>query len=216
MAWTLLQLKDLVANALGANTGSTPTTIRDNCINQARRVFYSERQWSFLFKTASVSLTTQVGNLPTDYNKKFQPLGVYYYIGSVKYEYHQVSWQDVAMYDQSQYAYAIDLDAGTIYVNTTSPASVTLDYTYLPTDKVMDGTQDSNSEPAPDINPIGQLAIAKWWLASERATAKYQLFKGEYESALGGAILADNMTKGVTSIYPRSRRIRTGYFGRGS
>ena len=211
---TLLDLKTIVATQLGADNASTSVSKRDKIINIARREYYSLRAWTFLRKSAAVTITAQVGSLPTDYNDKFEPLAVYTYSGTTKYAYQLVDWDDLPYYPTSEYAFAVDKFNNQIKINQTTVGAVTLDYTYLPADHPIDVTEDSVSEPAPDITPIGLLAIAKWWLSSERATGKYQLFKDEYEKAVGQAVMIDNRSKGLKAINPQRVRLNTGYRGR--
>lgn len=212
---TLLNLKEFVATQLGADNASTPVSKRDKIINAARREFYGARQWSFLRKTTTIAITAQVGSFPTDYNDKFPPIAVYTYTGATKFPYTLVDWDDLALYPNTVYVYALDKTTNQIKISTTNIATINFDYTYLPTDHPIDTTDDATAEPAPDITPIGLLAVAKWWLASERATGKYQLFHDQYNAMIGSLIAQDNKSKGVTPIYPQIMRIHSGYRGRG-
>jgi len=211
---TLLDIKEFVTNQIGADNASTSVSKRDKIINQARRQFYSERQWSFLNKSSSVSLSSQLGSLPSNYNNKFQPKGVYTYNGNTKYDYTQVEWGDITLYPTDQYVFALDKVNSQIKINQSSVSSVTLDYTYLPADKATDGTEDDDSEPIDDITPIGLLALAKWWLSSERGTGKYLLFKDEYQKQLAKDIASDAGSEAVRPLLPRVRGIKTGYHSR--
>ena len=214
---TWLNLKEYVANQLGSATTASTDGIFERVINQARREYYSYRQWSFLKKTATLNFTAQVADVDsdaTDYNRKFDPIDIYKYIGTVKYQFSKVAWADVGYYSTDEYVYAIDKNSGQIKVNTTD-ATLSMDYTHLPADRPTSGTsEDSQNEAAPDITPIGLLAIAKWWLSSERGTGKYQLFKDEYNQALAQATVADAGTTPVRPLYPRKKRINSGYVGR--
>lgn len=211
---TWLDLKTLVAGQLGADNGSTPTSLRDKRINEARREYYSHRRWSFLQKTATLTFTAQVASVPSDYNKKFDPIDVYKYVGTVKYQFAKVAWADVSYYGSNEYVYAIDKQAGQIKVNTTD-ATLTLDYTHLPADRDTATTaDDSTSEPTADISPIGYLATAKWWLTSERKSGLYQLFKDQYDQMLAQAVITDAGTVPARPLYARRRSLKTGYQGR--
>lgn len=210
---TWLDLKTYVAGQLGADDGSTPTSVRDKRINEARREFYSHRRWSFLRKSDTLTFSSKVASLPSDYHTKFDPVDVYKYDGTTKYQFTKVGWGDVGWFADNEYVYAIDKPSGEIKINTTD-ATLTIDYAYLPADKDTATTgDDSDVEPAPDITPIGLLAVAKWWLASERGTGKYQLFKDEYREALAQAVLSDAGTTPVRRLYPRTRELNTGYSG---
>lgn len=213
---TWLDLKTFVAGQLGADNGATATSLRDKRINEARREFYSHRRWSFLNKSATLTFTARVAPLPADFNKKFAPLDVYKYVGTVKYQFSRVSFADVDYYSSEEYVYAIDPVNDQVKINTTD-ATLTIDYTYLPADKsTSDSSDDSDVEPAPDITPIGLLGIAKWWLSSERGTGKYQLFKDEYKESLASAVLVDAGAVPVRPLYSRRKRIKNGYTPRGS
>jgi hypothetical protein len=210
---TTLNLKDFVADQLGTGNGSTSVPKRDRIINQARRKYYSERRWNFLFKSATVTITAQLGTLPTDYNKKFDPIGVYTYSGNTKYQYDKVEWEDLSYYSDADYVYAIDKGNGQIKINQ-SISSITMDYTHLPADRPINTSEDSQNESAPDITAMGYLAIAMWWLASERNDDNYKLFKAEYDKQLQSDVIADGSSQAVKPIIPRRLPLKTGYRGR--
>lgn len=179
---TLLDIKTDVAQQLGQTNPTTAVTLRDVAINSARRTYYSEQQYSFLEKAADITITSQVGTLPTDMNIKFPFKKVYTYINSIYYEFSPVGWEELASYDTSAYVYAIDSGNRQIKINQTTIATISTLYTYLPADKALDTSDNADPEPAPDITPIVYLAVARYWLASERATGKYQLFKDLYDA----------------------------------
>lgn len=179
---TLLDIKHYVANQLGVDTGATPTTIRDRFINQARRKFYSERRWSFLAKRVTPSWASGVASLPTDYNNKYDPIAVWSETGNLKIEYRKVGLSDLNNYPLD-YVYAIDLQNSQIKINQTS-ATPFLQYTYLPADASLSGSDDNTTEPVQDITAIAYLAISTYWLASERSNARYQLFRDLYDAEL--------------------------------
>lgn len=213
---TWLNLKEYVATQLGQDDASTPNSKREKIINQARREFYSNRRWSFLFTTTTLSFTSQVANLPSDYNYKFTPIDIYSYSGTVKTQYAKVEWADVTYYGSDQYVYAIDRSSGQVKINQSAVTSLNLDYTMIPADRPTGSTsEDAQSEKAPDITPIGLLAIAKYWLSAERATGKYQLFYDQYRAALREAVIMDAGSMAIRPLYPRIRAIKTGYSSRG-
>lgn len=213
---TYLNLKEFVANQLGQDDASTPNSKREKIINQARREYYSHRRWSFLFTSTTLSFTSQVASLPSDYNYKFAPLDVYSYSGTVKTQYTKVEWADVGYYGSDQYVYAIDRNAGQIKINQTAVSTLSFDYTMLPADRPTGSTsEDAQNEKAPDITPIGLLAVAKYWLSAERATGKYQLFQDQYKAALREAVIQDAGSAALRPLYPRIRAIKTGYTSRG-
>lgn len=178
---TLLDIKTFVANQLGS-TDTSANIKRDSLINQARRQYYNEYKWSFCFKTTSVSLTAQVGDLPTDFNLKYNPIAVYTYTENVKYDYGEVSWDDIDGFTQDSYVYAINPSTKVIKINQTAVSSVTLDYIAIPADAATDSSEDSVEELAPDITAIAYRAIALWWLSSERSTANFDRFSDLYKS----------------------------------
>lgn len=184
MANTLLQLKTMVANHLGSDDGGTATAIRDTLVNRARQRFYGERKWSFcLSPNTTVTITAQLGTLPSTFNLAFDPECVYTYTGNQKYEYTKVEYNEVNTHTTNSYVYAIDKTAKKIYINQTTVSSVLMDFYQVPADAATDGSADSTNELAPDISAIGYLAIAYWWLGKERATSKYQLFYDMYKEA---------------------------------
>lgn len=213
MAQTFLDIKNFVANHTGKDNGATANTKRDRLINAARRQFYGERAWSFLKDDATLTFTSQEASLPADYNEKFDPIDVYKYSSNLKYKFDKVEWSEVDNYATDRYVYAVDRANGKIRINTTD-TTLTLLYTKLPADKAVDTTDDSDSEDAPDITPIGLLATAMWWLSSERSTAKYQLFYDQYNDAMARAVRMDGMTQPVRQFKHYRFDDRKRYVGR--
>lgn len=209
----LLDIKNFVADSIGSGDGSTSVPKRDRLINAARRRFYSAHKWSFL-KTegATVSLTSKIGSLPTDFNISFDPFAVYNYSGNYKYQFKKVAWDDLELYGTSDYVYAVDKVNRRIKVSSTD-SSVKMDYFYLPADKAIDTSDNTDSEPADDITPIGLLAVAMWYLASRQATGKYQLFNDEYKLELASAIRKDASSHSIRK-FNRPIEFETGYRGR--
>lgn len=213
---TLLDIKNGVADQLGAGNGTTTVPKRDRAINRARRKFYSERRWSFLRKTATLNFTNKTANLSVDvadYNYKFDPISVYSYTGTTEFKYVKVNWDEVSSYNSGAYVYAINKSLKQIKTNQ-STGTLTLEYTYLPTDKSIDTVGNADEEPTSDIEPIILLSIAYWWLSSERATGKYQLFKDEYDKELAKAIVSDSGSQAHKSLRKSSSNSIYGYRGR--
>jgi len=217
MAYTLLDIKHGVANQLGADNGATPNNKRDRIINRARRRFYSETAWKFLRDSDTLTFTSQLADLPATYNRKFDPIAVYTYSDTTKNHYTKVGWDDVDFYGEDQYVYAIDKTNNKIKINQSTVTTATLDFTVLPADAAMGSGDDTDEEPAPDIEPIISLAVALWWLASERSTGKHQMFMDEYREQLISAKRSDKATFARRSFYPylsKYKTIPSGYRGR--
>lgn len=224
MADSLLTLKTFVANQLGADNGATSVAIRDQLINRARRKFYSERRWSFLWvPNTAVTITAQLGTLPTDFNYEWGLECVYTYTSNQKFEYMEVEYNEVQGFTTDSYVYAIDKVNGKIFINQTNVATVQIDYYKLPADAATNGTADGLAEAAPDVTPIAYLAIAYWWLGKERATAKFQLFKDQYDQEVSRWIKRDATNQPVKPVnlnpltqgYTNRRRtwVPRGYIG---
>lgn len=209
MSYTLGDIKTSVANQLGATDGSSSVPKRDIAINDARREYYSAARWSFCFKSSSVSLTSQVGSLPTGFNKRFDPKEVYFYSGGVKYDFCKVGWDEVDVYSTASYVYAINKQTSQIKINQPSFASVTMDFYQIPDDAPIDTTQDSTDELAPDVTAIVFNAIARWWLTKERSTANYDRFMDMYRSQLLQDKKIDSTNQPVKGI--RWNRLNQGY-----
>lgn len=223
---TLGTIKTDVATQLGATDGASSVPKRDRCINRARRKFYSERRWSFCFRSATVTITSQLGDFPTLYNEKFDPECVYYFSGETKYEFEKVPWADVDLYDDGSYVYGINKQSGQIKINHTDVASLTMDYYQLPADAAISTADDAVVELASDIEPITTLSIAYWWLSTERSTANFDRHMDLYRNVLlPQAVQADTANQAPKPImtltspqgYNRrySQRVIKGYVGRG-
>lgn len=207
---TLGDIKYDVSSQLGAIDGNISVPKRDRAINRARRKFYGERKWSFCnIPDASVTITTQQGDLPTDYNRKFDPNKVYVYSGGVEYVFAKKQWSEIDAYPADSYVYAINKNTNKIKLNQTQFASILLDYQALPANAPLDTTQDATVELAPDIEPINNASIAYWWLTSERNTANFDRFMDLYKEGLGLAVQADTANQPVRTL--RSLPIKQGY-----
>jgi len=190
---TLLDIKNFVADLIGTGDGTTSVPKRDRIINSARRKFYSEKKWSFLKKTATLNFTDNEADLSadaSDYNYKFDPISIYTYSSNIKFQFTKVEWDDLTAYETSNYVYAIDKAGKKIKIST-GDTTVSMEYIYLPTDKVIGTSDDTDEEPVGDITAIGLLSLSMWYLGSRQSMAKYQLFKDEYKEELTRLLLLD-------------------------
>jgi hypothetical protein len=160
-----------------------------------------------------VTISSQLGTLPTDFNPKFDPVCVYHYSGAIKYEYTKVEFADINSYATDTYVYALDIANSQIKTNQTTGISLSLQYTYRPADHPADNTEDSSVEPAPDITAMGYLAIAYWWLSSERNTETHDIFMKMYQQELSNLIRADQSTDPVRLYRPLRSYVSRGYVG---
>lgn len=206
---TLGTIKVDVAAQLGETDGASSVPKRDRAINAARREYYAAYRWSFCFRSASMTITSQLGSLPTLFNKKFNPKAVYFYSGSTKYDFAKVDWDDLDNYTTSSYVYAINKQSDQIKINHTDFASVTVDYWQLPADAPIDTTQDATAELASDVTAIVFNAIARWWLLSQRSTANYDRFMDMYRAQLLQDKKIDSATQPVKGV--RWNRLKQGY-----
>ena len=157
-----------------------------------------------------MTFTAQVATIPTDFNVKWTPTAVYSYSGNQKTLYRPVDWDELTRYGTSEYCYAIDKTSRQIKVSSDS-ATLSIDYYYLPADKAIDTTDNTDEEPAPDITPIGLLALSYWYLSSRQKTGSHQLFMDEYKQELGQAISLDH--KPIRKFRPTTDN-NVGYRGR--
>lgn len=199
---TYLDLKDEVTNQLGADDANISVARRDKIINQARRQYHSEHRWSFLKKTENINLTNRVGQLPADYNTRFRPNMVFTNLGGRPVYFMPVDWDTVESYTEGFNVYAIQTSTNQIKINRQSVGTISVSYQLMPADRPLDNSQDNQNELSPMISTIALLAVAKWWLASERATGKYQLFKEEYDRALALDKASDMSNEPIVPILP--------------
>ena len=193
---TLLDLKNVVSNQLGQDSGATPTPTRDRLINLARQEYYGSRRWSFLLKvgqpvTMTPSGTLASGPMPSDHNRNYDPEIVYSYSGTTQYKYTKVPFDQLQSFPTSSYAYALDEPNAKVWTNQPSVSTLTVDYYYEPADAAIDGTQDNVTEPATSITAICYLAIAHYWLSSERDEANFDRFYKAYQLAFQSDVRAD-------------------------
>lgn len=210
---TWLDLKTAVTGQLGGVDGGVYVAKREVAINRARRRYYSKRRWSFLkVDDATLTFTAQVAPLPSDYNRKFDPIDIYFYSGNIKYCFEKVEWGSIPSYQTDQYVFAINRKTNQIKINQTNVATATMEYTYLPADKTAtDGSQDTDIEPAPDMSAIELLAIGYWWLAKERDEDNYKLFEGQYEQKMQEDIVADLASTSAHFFRPKAPYLIKGY-----
>lgn len=195
---TILDIKKYVASQTGKTDWSTADNKRDTIINAARREFYSCKKWSFLKKTASLTFTANEASFPTNFNPSFDPGQLYSYSGTTKTLLSYVELEDFAQYSAGDNKYAFDFENSKIKC---TESSATITYFQLPEDKAVDGSDDSDVEPAPDITCISLLATAMWWLAKQRDEDNYKTFYTRYENLLKKMVQRDNMV-GATRRIP--------------
>jgi len=213
MAAQLIDIKAFVADLIGTGDATTAVPKRDRLINAARRRFYSEHKWSFLkVKKSAITISSQLGDLPSDFNIKFDPTAVYVYNGSYKYQYQKVAWDDLEMYGTSDYVFAVDKVNKKIKISQTSVSTVYMDYQYLPADKAVDTTDDTDEEPIDDITPIGLLSLALWFQSARQSIGRYEMYMDEYKEELVKWIINDTGSKDIKK-FNRPIQLETGYRG---
>jgi len=211
---TLLDIKNFVGDLIGTGDGSTAVPKRDRLINVARRRYYSEKKWSFLEKKeTAITISSQLGDLPSDFNIKFDPREVYTYSSNQKYHYRKVAWDDLSMYGASDYVFAVDKVNKKIKISQTTVTEVKMDYFYLPADKAVDSTEDTDEEPVDAIDAIGFLATAMYFQSARQSIGRYQLFRDEYKEQLVKDRTADTGSM-ATKRFDRPSLLETGYRGR--
>lgn len=213
---TFLDLKTDVTGQLGGVDGGTYVAKRESCINRARRRYYSENQWQYLgVPDYALTLVAGIGTIPTNFNVKFVPDDIYFYSGNIKYGFSLVDWGNVPSYLTDQYVYAIDQTGRRIKTNHPEITSLTMSYTYLPSDyTATDGSQDTSIEAAPDITAIELLSIGYWWLSKERDTEKYQMYEQQYQAQVKRDLLEDQASTPVQFFRPVRPYIIRGYISK--
>lgn len=193
MAYTLLDIKKGVSTQLGKTDYATANTVRDAQINVARREFYTAAKWSWAKKTATLTFSSGSAAFPSNYDPTFDIGEIYSYSGTDKTTYTEVNLEDLDTYtddDASNFVFAIDFENSVIKSNQQS-ATPSITYQRLPADKALDGTDDSETELAPNINPIITLSIGHYWLAAERDEEAFDRFQRLYMRQLALAIARD-------------------------
>lgn len=210
---TYLDLKTAVTGQLGGLDGATYVAKRETCINRARRRYYNEKKWTYLKEDdATLTFSNQVASLPTDFNKRYDPLDIYFYTGNIKYAFNKTNWGNIASYLTDQYVYAVSKKNGQVKINHGEITTLTMEYLYLPADyTATDGSQDTSVEPASDITAITALSIGYWWLSKERDFEKFQAFEQEYLAQLALDKAADLMDEPVRFFRPARPYIIRGY-----
>ena len=214
---TFLDLKTAVTGQLGGLDASTYVAKRDNCINRARRRYYSEASWQYLGANDYIlNFTNGIALLPIDFNVKFSPQDLYFYAGNIKYVFNRTEWGSIPSYLTDQYVYSIDKGtARQIKTNHPEIATLSLSYNVLPSDyTATDSSQDSLTEAAPDITAIELLAVGYWWLSKERDFEKFQYFENLYKEKLKADLKEDESTNPVKYFRPIRPYVIRGYISR--
>jgi hypothetical protein len=224
---TLLDIKKGVAAQLGKTDFSTPNTVRDIKINDARREVYSITRWKFRRKTAQLSFTTSVATdlttgyglcpFPTDFSPGDDPYTIRHYpsVGQLPVVWLQVNLEDIQTYplnDVGQFVFAIDWQNSQFVSNHTNTTPFLL-YDALPADRALDGSEDSLPEIASKaaLTAIILLATAEYWLASERDESEYDRFFKRYQAQITLAQSRDNKVGPAVSAPHAKAGIDTGY-----
>jgi hypothetical protein len=183
---TTLDIQLDVATQLGKADGNVANSRRDQAIIKAKRKFYKEYPWSCLKKSASLTFASGVLDFPADYDPQFEPK-IYTYTSNYKTEYKLVALEDVDSYTSAVPVFSID-QANSHFV-TNVDATVEITYQIA----VPETTVTAYVEPATDITAIVNLAIAIWWLSTERNTENYDRFMTIYKEELTRLVRMDRL-----------------------
>ena len=116
------------------------------------------------------------------------------------------------MYGTSDYVFAVDKVNKKIKISQTSVSTVYMDYQYLPADKAVDTTDDTDKEPIDDITPIGLLSLALWFQSARQSIGRYEMYMDEYKEELVKWIINDTGSKDIKK-FNRPIQLETGYRG---
>ena len=188
---TYLNLKDSVSNVLGRTDGSTAVAIRDNSINFVRQnEIANHYPFSFLEKQTTLTVTSEVADLPADFNINHDPKDVREVgVG----EFNKIEVEDSEKYGSGDRVYWIDWNSSTERwrMNTLYDCSLRVIYYQVPATLTADATYDI----IPDLDVVTFLAASRYWLSSERDEDNHDRFKLLGQKALDRLVVTDKRKK---------------------
>ena len=191
MAATYLNLQNWFARAIGENDYTSLDATHKALINDKLKEISSRYPFKCNKKSTSVSISSNVGNLPTDFDYSHSHnIKVYSYSSTEKYTYYEVPFDDVTSYPTSSYVYALDNENTRIKTNQTS-ATVTLDYFSIPED--LTNTTDTTKFPIPKA--ISLEAAGDYWEIFEEEEDKAKILYLKADSLINQAISKENLNK---------------------
>jgi hypothetical protein len=161
---TYATLKKVTAYLMGKtdNATSSGNEIREYMINVARSEIANAYPFAWLRKIATVTITANAGDVPTDWNPLFPFAKVQDNNGN---RYRQIPPKDAVLYSSTkEYVYWITYTTKYVINTIAAPTSLSVTYNYVPTDLA----QDADVDLCPDMSAISYRAAAKTWLAKER------------------------------------------------
>lgn len=173
---------------IGESSTSSITAIHKSHINYAVKDICNAFPFSWNLKTDTVALSSNVGNLPTDFNPKWGLIDVRVVDTTSYYDddiFTQVAVTDRDNYSTSDHTYWITYDTSTnryVFNSMHDNATVTIFYNFIPAD--MSG--DSDVCVVPDAEAVAYLAASKNWVGDERN----QALKADYEKEAASRIQA--------------------------
>lgn len=198
---TYTTLKRMVANHLGKTDHTTANTIRDNAINDAYTQICQEYPFSWLLIPGTdLTLSSNEADLASDYNPSFGIHHAYTESSGTADDHVYVrvaikDWDNYASGGSStatDYVYYIEYDStNDVYVFHSNQSSGTVKYFYFKVPSELSNGTDVCV--VPDPTAVVYLAVAKWWLATERNEEMYQMFYKMYQERLMRMIKNDQM-----------------------
>jgi len=180
MLETYATLQRKVANYLGKTNNATAVTLRDNAINDAINQACHENRWSWLLTTTSTALSSGIFGLPADYNPQMGLETAYIAVAGTDNDHimGRVSVKDLDSYSTSDYVYWLTYNTSTDrYQFNSNQTSGTVVFYYFRVPTELSGSQVCA---IPDPQAVVYLAVAKYWLASERDEDNYDRFYQKY------------------------------------
>jgi hypothetical protein len=198
---TFLQLKGYFCRFIGENDASSIDAVGQALLNDALKDISSRFAFECNKKTASLTISSGVDDLPSDFDySHIDKIRVYRYSSTTKYEYFPVPLDEFSAYSTSEYVYAIDFENQKIKVP--DDVSLSMDYYIIPAD--MDEDTDTTAFPIPQA--IARQAAGQYWQSIEE----------EEDQAKLNLSIADSLTKQAVVLNSKLKAYRpySAYGGR--
>ena len=172
------------------------TTILFEEYNRARKRFRNEHDWSWARKPTTLNFTAYgatglfAAPLPADMHTKFD-IAPFWTESSYPITWNKSSYRGLFTPGETTPRFYINHAEGKIISNCGVLTGVNADYPFAIPDLPLNTTQDTTAEAFPDGEPVTNLLIGYYWLATQRHMNKHDAFIEEYKEMRDELITRD-------------------------
>jgi len=195
--------------------GDTGNDLRNELILSARREIFDRYNFSWLLKPTTLTLSSNLASLPSDYNPihLLRDVRVVNTSSNDDYVYQQVRPEDIDSFatgSSSDFTFYIEREptSGCYQMITNQlDTTVSIKYYHKPTDM----TANTDIETIPNYEAVSYKAAAKLWLAKERDETNHDRFDAIGERKIMEMIVHDRIANPMPKINTITNVYNLGY-----